>query len=140
MNNRNHTQPLFLKHTHLQGDDNHEDLLFLVRQDVFHKSPAGANQCQCDEQESPFEPGKHINTNSHKNLNTKWTKLHIPEKLYLQVSDVIHDGPAFDRMPLSVDEVVVDLRDTTREVSYTDKESRHWAHSKQSRQNKQTSK
>lgn len=63
----NHTQLPFLMHTHththLQGDDNHEDLLFLVRQDVFNESPAGANQCQCDEQESPLEPGKHIITN-----------------------------------------------------------------------------
>ena len=58
----NPTQLLFLihTHTHLQRDDNHEDLLFLVRQDVFNESPAGANQCQCDEQECPLEPGKYI--------------------------------------------------------------------------------
>lgn len=50
-------------HTHLQRDDNHENLLFLVRQDVFNESPAGANQSQCDEQESALKPGKYINTN-----------------------------------------------------------------------------
>lgn len=60
----NHTLNYCFMYTHLQRDDNHEDLLFLVRQDVFNKSPAGANQCQCDEQESPLEPGKYINTNS----------------------------------------------------------------------------
>lgn len=32
--------------------------------------------------------------------------------MYSQVCDVIHDGPAFDRVALSVDEVVVDLKGT----------------------------
>lgn len=36
-------------------------------------------------------------------------------ELYLQVCDIIHDSPAFNRMPLSVDEVIVDLRDRERE-------------------------
>lgn len=31
-----------------------------------------------------------------------------------QVSDVIHDGPAFDGVPLCVDEVIVDLKDNTK--------------------------
>lgn len=44
-------------------------------------------------------------------------KLHILGKLYLQVCDVIHDGPAFNRMPLGVDEVIVDLRETERDVT-----------------------
>lgn len=30
-------------------------------------------------------------------------------ELHLQVCDVIHDGPAFNRMTLRVDEVIVDL-------------------------------
>lgn len=42
--------------------------------------------------------------------------------MYLQVCDIIHDRPAFNRMPLSVDEVVVDLKET--EVPLKDKESR----------------
>lgn len=50
-------------HTHLQRDDNHKDLLLLVRQDVFHEGPACADQCQCNEEKSSFEPEKHINTN-----------------------------------------------------------------------------
>lgn len=45
-------------------------------------------------------------------------------QLYLQVCDIIHDSPAFNRMPLSVDEVIVDLRETEREVVLKDKESR----------------
>lgn len=42
-------------------------------------------------------------------------------ELYLQVCDIIHHRPAFNRMPLSVDEVVIDLKDT--EVTLTEKES-----------------
>lgn len=41
--------------THLQRDDDHKDLLLLVRQDVFHKSPAGSNQSQRNEEQRPLE-------------------------------------------------------------------------------------
>lgn len=40
-------------------------------------------------------------------------------EMYLQVCDVIHDSPAFNRMPLSVNEVVVDLKET--DMSLKDK-------------------
>lgn len=50
---------LMLTHTHLQRNDYHEDLFFVVRQDVFNKSPASSNQCQCDEQESPLKSVKY---------------------------------------------------------------------------------
>lgn len=33
-------------------------------------------------------------------------------EMYLQVCDIIHDSPAFNCMPLSVNEVVVDLKET----------------------------
>lgn len=48
--------------THLQRDDDHKYLLLLVRQDVFHKSPAGANQSQCDEEERPLESTGHMSS------------------------------------------------------------------------------
>lgn len=41
--------------THLQRDDDHKYLLLLVRQDVFHKSPAGSDQSQRDEEQRPLE-------------------------------------------------------------------------------------
>lgn len=53
-------------------------------------------------------------------INTHKIELHILGKLYSQVRDIIHDGPAFNRMPLGVDEVIVDLR----EVKYNDTELR----------------
>lgn len=49
-------------HTDLQGDDDHEDLLLFVRQDVFDKSPAGADECQGDEEQSSLQPGGHNHT------------------------------------------------------------------------------
>ena len=111
-------------------------------QNVFDESPAGADQGQRDEEEGPFEPGRHIGTYSGKRSDIKKTKtkkqttLQIPE-MYSQVSDVVHDGPALNRMPLGVDKVVVDLmRRKESGVSYTDKDSRHH---KQRRQNKQAS-
>lgn len=58
-------------HTHLQRNDDHEDLLFLVRQDVFNESPAGTDQCQCDEEEGPLEPGKYSNTNCKNKIYAK---------------------------------------------------------------------
>lgn len=47
--------------THLQRYHDHEDLLLLVGEDVFNESPAGADQCECDEEESPLEPAKYSN-------------------------------------------------------------------------------
>lgn len=38
-------------------------------------------------------------------------------ELYLQVCDIIHHSPAFNRMPLSVDEVVIDLKDTRGHIN-----------------------
>lgn len=35
---------------------------------------------------------------------------------FLQMCDVIHDGPAFDRMTLGVDEVKVDLGEIKKEL------------------------
>lgn len=58
-------------YTHLQRDYNHKDFLLLVRQDVFNKSPACANQCQCDEQKSPFKSGRYKCTKC-KHWNAKW--------------------------------------------------------------------
>lgn len=49
-------------HTHLERDDNHENLLLLVRQDVLDKGPAGANQSQGDEQEGTLQPTEHAST------------------------------------------------------------------------------
>lgn len=37
-------------------------------------------------------------------------KLQILMEVHLQVCDIIHDGPAFDRMTLRVDEVKIDLK------------------------------
>lgn len=34
-------------------------------------------------------------------------------EVHLQVCDIIHDGPAFDRMTLRVDEVKIDLKTKT---------------------------
>lgn len=44
------------------------------------------------------------------------SKLRMPAELHLQVCDVIHDGPAFDRMTLRVDEVIVDLNTQKRGI------------------------
>lgn len=49
-------------------------------------------------------------------LNTKQLKHHILGWLHLQVCDIIHDSPGFNRTAFSVDEVIVDLRGQ-REVS-----------------------
>lgn len=53
-------------YTHLQRYDYDKYLLFLVRQDVLDKSPAGADQCQCDEQERPL---KSVKKNAIKNVS-----------------------------------------------------------------------
>lgn len=40
---------------HLQRNHEHEDLLILVGEDVFDESPAGADQHDCDKQDSTFQ-------------------------------------------------------------------------------------
>lgn len=42
----------FLARSHLQRDDDHENLLVLIGEDVLNKSPAGANESNGDEQQS----------------------------------------------------------------------------------------
>lgn len=37
-------------------------------------------------------------------------KLRMLKKLHLQVGDIIHDGPALNRMTPRVDEMIVDLK------------------------------
>lgn len=37
-------------------------------------------------------------------------KLRILKNLHLQMRDVIHDGPAFNRVTFRVDEMIVDLK------------------------------
>lgn len=111
-------------HTNLQRNDNHEDLLFFVRQDVFHKGKTGADESQRDEQQSPLQPDTQT-PHSHDTviLTSSFTlnNMHLRVSLsmrnrrktkvcYAQVSDVVHDGPAFNRMTFRVDEVIVDLR------------------------------
>lgn len=81
--------------------------------------------------------------NTHRKNNNKvvfnYITLQIPEKVYLQVCDIIHDGPAFNRMSLSIDEVIVDLRETERERLHKRQTIKVCCeHSEQYRQNKQT--
>ena len=54
---------------------------------------------------------RHTHVKKNKKTNTKWPKRHIVQTSHLQVCYIIHDGPAFDGMPLSVDKVIVDLRE-----------------------------
>lgn len=42
---------------HLQRDDDHKDLLVLVREDVLDEGPTSANECDGDEQQCPLQAG-----------------------------------------------------------------------------------
>lgn len=56
-------------------------------------------------------------------------KLQMLMEVHLQVCDIIHDGPAFDRMTLRVDEVKIDLKTKTQQSSRIKLELSGWSKS-----------
>lgn len=110
---------------YLQRDDYHKYLLLLVREDVFDKSPAGADQSQSDEEESALQPESHKSTNmSNKCITNASIQHSLLLQQHSQVSYVVHDSPAFNRIALSVDEVIVDLREGDQRKSETTEKDR----------------